>query len=430
MEQELIQIRRQVAEAETRAASERAAADSLVAEMRSAGADLTAADNFERVDESYKRADAARDEVNTLRTRMGRVVEILGEKATSSADSGQRREAEATLRGAAASYGERLFRSPVMTHLRESGALSMAQTRVQTDPVEVTSRAELLAGLRQRALVDNTALSGGGLIDSDRTGLVVSVPIRPVRLLDLITVGETDSDTVEWAEETTHTDAAAETAYNVLAPEAAYGWSKQTTTVRRIPHFIPATKGALADGGQLRTLLDARLMNGVRLRVESQVVVGDGVGENLRGVYNTTNVGTVTRNTAGGEIRYDAVHRAITNVRTTAFVEPNAIGITPADFEAITLDKAADNRYFHGNGDREPMTIWGLTPVVSPIFRAAEPIVGDFSAIVLAVRAGVSVAASDSHADFFLKGLVALLAEMRAAMYIPQPRAFCRVLTF
>jgi HK97 family phage major capsid protein len=62
------------------------------------------------------------------------------------------------------------------------------------------------------------------------------------------------------------------------------------STVKTIAHWIPATKRALADVGQLRTLIDARLQDGVNLRLDSQMINGDATGENLRGILNTTGV--------------------------------------------------------------------------------------------------------------------------------------------
>ena len=45
------------------------------------------------------------------------------------------------------------------------------------------------------------------------------------------------------------------------------------------------------------------------------------------------------------------------------------------------------------------------------------------------LRTGLSVTASTEHLDFFTRGMVAILAEMRAAFAVVQPRAFCQVLS-
>ena len=53
---------------------------------------------------------------------------------------------------------------------------------------------------------------------------------------------------------------------------------------------------------------------------------------------------------------------------------------------------------------------------------------GDFKqAARLWIRTGLSVTASTEHLDFFTRGMVAILAEMRAAFATIQPRALCTV---
>jgi HK97 family phage major capsid protein len=54
-------------------------------------------------------------------------------------------------------------------------------------------------------------------------------------------------------------------------------------------------------------------------------------------------------------------------------------------------------------------------------------LVGDFTKAVLWLREGAQVLATDSHSDFFVKNLVALLAELRAALGVLLPSAFCKV---
>jgi HK97 family phage major capsid protein len=296
--------------------------------------------------------------------------------------------------------------------------------------------------------------SGGALVTPDRLpGLTVPLRTRPLRLVDLITVGDTNSDEVSYVSMTGFTNNAAETAEATAAtgtsgtkPESALALAENTTSVRTVAHWIPATKRSLADAGQLRTLIEQILRLGLDLRLDQQIATGDGVGENLRGVYNTVGIGAVTRripatnNTLTPETVLDVIHRAITVVRL-AFFEPNAIGIHPTDFESVRLQRSgkqavanvnggaagtyAEGDYLMGDpitGDR--VTIWGLTPVVSAAFTQGLPVVGDWTQMVLWLREGTQVLASDSHNDFFVRNLVAILAEFRAALGCLAPVAF------
>ena len=423
-EKDIVELRKALSTVEQEHSVARAAADKVVADLRESGVNpMLDKDAFAKVDEAYKGADSKRDEASELRSRLERVLEMAGQKASESRGSIEREEARREVNAIV-----RFLESDQYKRLAASPALKMDGAHVEMPPVEAMTRTELRDGLRQRTTVDNSSGSGGGVIWSDRReDLIVPFITRRVRLLDVITVGDTDSDTVEWVEETTHTDAAAETAFGTAAPESAYGWTKRSTTVKRLPHFVPATKGALADSGQLRTLLEGNLMKGVRLRAESQVYNGDGTGENLKGIMQTAGIGTQAR---GADTRFDAVHKAITNVRVNYQEDPTVIGLSPADFESIVLEKDSAGNYVHGRAAEEPKTIWGLTPVVSTLFTTGTPLVGDFSQAILWLREGISLAASDSHQDFFVKGLVAILAQMRAAFAVPQPKAFCKLTGF
>lgn len=421
MEAEITGLRRELAEKQSEEASLRSAADKLVADMRASDANPLDKDNFAKVDAAYREADTAKDEVAEIQTRMSRALEIVGHRADETKDSVERREAR--------TLAETYIRSEGYKALRDSGRLEMSSAHISSDPVQVASREDTVAMLRT---ITNVAGSGGGLIWSDRLGLVVPMPQRKVRLLDVITVGTTDSDTIEWSKETTHTDAAAETAYGSDAPEADYGWTKQITYVKRIPHFAAATRGALMDAGQLQTLMANNLEAGVRRRVEQQVWSGDGNSENLSGLLSES----ITSTARGSDTKWDAVHKAITRIRVAAVtsdeLEPNTIVLNPADFENIVLEKESSGsaRYSNDRGGDEPPTIWGLQPVVTTLATSGTVVVGDFTQQWLWVREGVTVAASTEHSDFFRKGLVALVAESRCATACIQPLAFQKITGF
>src|SRR6266542_1452197 len=93
MEQEIVQFRGKIRETESREATERAAADALLASMRAEKVDLTKPENFAKVDEAFKRADGSRDEIATLRGNLARLMDIAGEKADAPRDSSERRSA-------------------------------------------------------------------------------------------------------------------------------------------------------------------------------------------------------------------------------------------------------------------------------------------------------------------------------------------------
>jgi hypothetical protein len=297
------------------------------------------------------------------------------------------------------------------------------------------------------------AQAGSLIVPQRLPGITVPFQTRPLRLVDMITVGQTDSDSVSYVEMTGFTNAAAETAEATATsgtsgtkPESALALALRETAVRTIAHWIPSTKRALSDAGQLRTLIEGILGLGLDLRLDQQIVSGDGVGENLRGIRNATNKGLVTlrkpniTDTNVPESILDTIHRAITAVRL-AFFEPTAVGIHPTDWERVRLARsmapgaanapggagtAPTGDYLMGDPTSSGVErVWGLLPVVSPAFAQGHPVIGDYRQAVLWLREGTQVSASDSHMDFFIRNMVAILAEFRAAFGVLAGPAFC-----
>jgi HK97 family phage major capsid protein len=319
--------------------------------------------------------------------------------------------------------GERLVQSDAYKALKESGDLERStKGSFKWDGGEIASREEfktLITGLSRT--------SGGAFIVPDRQPGVVSLLLRPLVVRQLVTVGDTDVDIVEWVKENSFTNAAAETAEATSTatggtkPESGIDYAVVQSTVKNIAHWIPATKRALSDIGQLRTLIDQRLQDGVNLRLDSQMINGDATGENLRGILNTSGVLTQARGTDPG---LEAVLKAVTALRLQ-FIEPTAIMMHPTDAMNLRLAKNAQGNYYFGNPNvGDPFQVWGLPIVQTPAVPVGTAIVAKWDEAMLWVREGINVSASDSHQDFFIRNMVAVLAEGRFAFAVPRPFAF------
>lgn len=292
--------------------------------------------------------------------------------------------------------------------------------------------------LELKALITGASdTSGGAFVEADRQGYYPKIS-RPLMLTDLITVGTTDSDLVEFVRQTTQTNAAVEVAEATSAsdgakPESTYAFEVVQQAVKTIAHWVPATRRALRDAGQLRTIIDGQLRNGLEQRLETQMVAGNGSGENLRGIVNTTGVGSYAKGTVVGESTADAIHRAITVIRLT-FQEPNGVALHPNDWQEIRLSRddsgagAGTGGYLWGPPSQAgPQMIWGLPVAVGAQFPENTGLVGDFRQAILWLHDGIQILSTDSHSDFFVRNIIVVLAEMAAAFGVPRPDAFCKV---
>ena len=74
-----------------------------------------------------------------------------------------------------------------------------------------------------------------------------------------------------------------------------------------------------------------------------------------------------------------------------------------------------------------PRQINGVQVVATSLQPAGYAMVGDFKSAFLLDREQAAITATDSHADFFIRNLVAILGEWRGAFFVPAPQAFRKV---
>lgn len=308
------------------------------------------------------------------------------------------------------------------------------KARVQSDPIRV--KALITGG-------DDT--SGGAFVVPEQTGIVEMLGRRTLALRNVISVRRTGSDTVEFVRQTAHTNAAAPVpeaqssaeigdgtggtttaALGGRKPEGSWEFERDTAVVKTVAEWVPATKRALADVAALEGLINGELEADLKEEEEDQILSGDGTGENLDGILNTSG----TQGQAWDTDLFTTVRKALTKVRIGGRSVPNGVGLNPLDVERIDLARentgGAGTGAFLGGGPfaMGPRTLWGYPIVESEGIPAGTGVVADFSKAVLWDREQSSVTVSDSHADFFIRNLVAILAEERVAFAVTRPSAF------
>lgn len=205
-------------------------------------------------------------------------------------------------------------------------------------------------------------------------------------------------------------------------------FEKVTATVKTIAEWVPATKRGLADASQLRGLIDDELRADLAEEEEDQILNGNGSGENLTGILNTSGIqaqaysATVT----GLSPLLETTRKAKTKIRTVGRAVPTGYVVNPADWEKIELARLEKNPANEGVGVTVP-TLHGLPVVESEAIAEGVALVGDFRKAVVWDREQASITATDSHADFFIRNLVAILGEQREAFGVTRPKAFATI---
>lgn len=414
-------LRAEIAADETNAKQLWTAFDGLRKSAVSEGVDFARnADAFDKLDAAGKAYDAARDAVAAKEARWQRLMVLASEDAKTDPDLGGKAADEA--RAETFGLGERFIKSTEYQEARERLLTAADQ------PFGVSRSAKLADRREVKTLLTSSGVAA--LYRNDKLDLNVPLPTAPLNLLDVIAAGTTDSDTIEYQLESTWTNAAAETAEGSAAPESAISYTTATTLVQDITHFLPSTKRALADAGQAESLINNRLIRGVRNRLQSQIVSGNGTAPNLRGMVNVVGILTQALST---DSRADAVHKAMTKIRIQGEGDyiPSHIGMHPTDWESCRLEKNVQGAYYFGGpAANADVSLWGLNPVVSTVFTQGTPVVFDSTVMQLWFNGGLEVSMSDSHDVYFTAKKVALLASLRAAFAVWAPKGVCTVTGF
>lgn len=331
--------------------------------------------------------------------------------------------------------GEKFARSPQFRGFMAQfpgGMIPESFKGVHSPPVQIPMGAEDLRNFLIGATLVTGAsdTSGGAFVRTDYQDIYVPQPMRDITVLDLITVLETDSDTVEYVRQTSRTNAAAPTAEATAAgdssgtkPESAMAFEKVNPGVKTIAHWIPATKRALSDAGQLRGIIDADLRYGLNEELEDQIVKGSGSGENFTGIHNTSGIQTQAYTTD----LPTTTRKAITKMRTVAMERPTGWLFAPANWESFDLLKGTDNYFFGGPVVAGRKSLWGYPVAECDAVLEGHAFLGNLRRCHLWIREAISVSLSDSHSDYFVRNLVAVLAELRAAFGITKPTAIVNV---
>jgi HK97 family phage major capsid protein len=277
--------------------------------------------------------------------------------------------------------------------------------------------------LEMKATITTAAGSGGPLSPQPYRDGLIQAPRRVLRVRGLLPVIGISTGEVQYPKQTTRTNNAAPVAEAALKPESAYGFTMQTTTPKVIAHWVPASKQVLEDAPQLSGIIDTELLYGLALREDAQILAGDGTGENLPGLI-TNSTAYVAPITITGSTMLDQVALAMLQVSLADF-NPTGIVMHPSDWMRIRLLKNADGEYLLGapGANVEPL-LFGLPVVPTTSMPIDKFLVGDFpSAATLYDRWTPRIEVATEHADFFVRNMIAILAEERIALAIKQAGA-------
>jgi HK97 family phage major capsid protein len=365
--------------------------------------------------EAVAKADARMAEMaQELQAKEARLLEI--EKKTSRPNYGSAEKPK--------SLGQLYVESEAYAHAKSIG-------RGNNVPVEI-----------ERKDITSAAASAGALTDQFRNPEIYKNPDRLLFIRQLVNRTPVTDSAVEIMRENVFTNNAApqyDVAGNpvnqlVAKAKSDVTFSLETVPVRTIAHYMVASRQVLADAARLRNYIDNRLMYGLNLEFDSQMLYGDGLTENFKGLFvdaGVSNIGEIATGTSAADLpgaMIDHIRSAITQLQVNDYYNVNGLIMNPVDWQTIETAKGSDGHYIwvtvpNGGESR----LWRVPVIVTNAVQAGDFLMGDWTmGATLYERESMAVRVADQHADLFVKNGIVLLGEERAAFAIELPKAFAK----
>lgn len=255
---------------------------------------------------------------------------------------------------------------------------------------------------------------------------IMADPLRRQRVRDLLPVIPTGNSSIDFIRETLFTNNAAAVEEGDEKPETSLTFEQESTSVKTLAHWVPITRQLSMDIPALMGYIDSRLIQGLKLVEDAELLYGDNTGAHLQGIMNTDNVQTYAWSDGEvGDTRIDAVRRAITKVTISQY-SATGIVLAPLDWEAIELAKDSQKRYIWAVvNDSGVKRLWALPVVETTAMQTGDFLVGAFDmAAAIWDREEANIRIADQHSDYFIRNLLVTLCEERIGLTVYRPSAF------
>jgi HK97 family phage major capsid protein len=262
---------------------------------------------------------------------------------------------------------------------------------------------------------------------------VQGVAYEVLTVADLLDSGTMDSGQINYPREGSFTSEATTVTETAAKPSQDFDLVPDLAFAKKIAAFCKISTELLQDSPAAAAYINNRLGFAVLKAEDLQILRGDGLGSNMRGIHSTPGLGVQMK---GADIAPDAIRRAINLVETTTDFYCTGIVLHPTDFMNIELLKDLQGRYLVQpvliRGELGQMllapSLWGKPISISKSETQGTALVGAFrTAAQLFRRTGLLIESTNSNEDDFRRNLIAIRAELRAALAVYNGSAFCEV---
>lgn len=282
--------------------------------------------------------------------------------------------------------------------------------------------------LERKTTIDSAALGTmtSGVLPIDRTAGIVQEARQALRMRNVLSSRPTTLPTIDFVKvNAAPTIASLQLSEGVAKIENAATFTTASAYVKTVASWIPMTRQAMDDFGELMGYIRNALPYYVNLREEVEFLHGGGGSTDINGLV-TQATALQTALALPAYNKSDLISAAIQQIEVATEIEPTFVVLHPTDYWQILRTKDANRNYVFNNNNITLDPFWGLTPVRSTKMGSGNFLVGSGAPVACEIRdrMGLELAISTEHNDFFTQNKIAVRAEKRVALVVYRPASF------
>lgn len=166
-----------------------------------------------------------------------------------------------------------------------------------------------------------------------------------------------------------------------LKPTSEMGLDSIEDHLRVVAHLSePIFVYDLSDNAAIQTFVEDELLDGLRLAIESQVIGGDGIGENFTGLLETEG----TQSQAFSSSAIETIRKAITKLEQIG-LSAGLVAVSPTVWESIELSRESGTGALELGSpvDRARRQLWSTQVIPTPAVPEGVGLVIDTSSVTV-----------------------------------------------
>lgn len=195
----------------------------------------------------------------------------------------------------------------------------------------------------------------------------------------------------------------------------------KTVSLSKIACHIKESDEYINDYPFLKSAINGRLLYHLALVIQNYLVT------TLLGTSGIGSDTTTWTSSSTATAIADLILDAAMDVQNDSGFAADGILINPADWYALRTAKDGEYRYYGGGffGEQNIPNLWGIPVCVTTAVSSGTVVVGAFkTGASVVTNGGVSVDATNSDQDDFVKNLMTIRAEERLALAVRRPACF------